>query len=316
MKTTKISLSDEMTSQLKLKSYEKDYTPIPNNRLPESLKNQLASFYAFVSGGDELPQTDSTYLVKADGGSFYAVYGPTLCRHENALCLRWGKRYLELDLENPNLSLSFSPANTGYKKVQPVDCCVSVVISGQSNYLVTRVYQESLDAAQDANTLNIVYKESPETFYELVGEFEDKTNNNFVTGTRLKASNLPVGQYKVSKMQLEDNFNKTDKECRFQVELTPEQAFKAVLPTPLEKDANGKVTKWGTVEKDCAGLVNVKANKAMVEFFKSGAEVSSDKPATLSVTKHYKTPNGHDAAKVLLTPFIDLNVFEGIDLDF
>lgn len=318
MQTIQVGLSEDLLGQLALKDYDKAYTNIPNNKLPQSLQNQLAVVYAALTGGESLPETDSTFTVKADEEThkFSFAFGPRLCRNNQGLAIRWGKQFISLDPESKAFNLGFTPSGQEYKKFRPVDANISVGSDDTVYVLTARVYQNSLENPQDANTLNIVYQNNPGTLFNLVGEFVAQDGEGIKFGNKIKASQLPIGEYQVVKIPAIKKFKSEETETFFQLALTPEQTFTATCPIPAEKDSSGKVTKWGTTEKVCDGTVLVKPNTDMKRFIQRGLEVSSDKPATLHVINHYTTGSGHPAAKVLVVPFTNLSEVEKIDLSF
>ena len=101
MKNCKIdvNLSERNRARLETKSYESNYTDVPNRALPPALKDELGVIYEALTG-DDLPEDSNTFTVRADGGTFKRLYSPTVMSTEGnaGVIIRWGDRDIPLDL--------------------------------------------------------------------------------------------------------------------------------------------------------------------------------------------------------------------------
>ena len=71
MKNIKIdvNLSERNRARLESRSYESNYTDVPNRALPEALRGELGVIYEALTG-DTLPEDSNTFTVRANGGTF------------------------------------------------------------------------------------------------------------------------------------------------------------------------------------------------------------------------------------------------------
>ena len=93
MKNTKIdvNLSERNRARLETKTYDSNYTDVPNRALPEALKDEMGVIYEALTG-DALPEDSHTFTVRANSGTFKRLYSPTVFSTEGnaGVIIRWG----------------------------------------------------------------------------------------------------------------------------------------------------------------------------------------------------------------------------------
>jgi len=111
-------ISDEAQSALSARSYEKNYTEIPNSCLTGEVFRSLSKIFEAITGGSNLDIESTTFLVKASEGKFRSVLPPAVYREAsysgpdseptlaNSLVLRWGEEFIPLEVTQEGLTFS------------------------------------------------------------------------------------------------------------------------------------------------------------------------------------------------------------------
>lgn len=112
-------ISDEALTALSARSYEKNYTEVPNNCLTDETFRTLSKIFAAITNGGQLDIEGTTFLVKAFDGNFRSILPPAVYRQatyddnpasepqlEDYLVLRWGEEFISINVSPEGLAFA------------------------------------------------------------------------------------------------------------------------------------------------------------------------------------------------------------------
>lgn len=126
--TVDVTTNNAIFAGLQVKNYERQYTPIENTKLPANYKAQLNVIYTAIFGED-LPETDITFLVKSYQGSFSRLLIPVVGVYNGKLSVKWGSKIAEL---GDNFSMRADGVNFSGRGIDPA--LIVSVKSGKDVY--------------------------------------------------------------------------------------------------------------------------------------------------------------------------------------
>lgn len=126
IKLIDVSLSNPALSIVRARTYQRNYTPLPNNILAADLLADLNVVYSALSGGNEVPVEDFTFLVKAKDGYLARLHSPIIGKNaDNKMVIRWGNVDFEVDMDSEAYNLkvgSFDFSGRG------LDVCLFITV--------------------------------------------------------------------------------------------------------------------------------------------------------------------------------------------
>ena len=311
MKNCKIdvNLSDRNRARLESRSYESNYTDVPNRALPESLKAELGVIYEALTG-DALPEDSNTFTVRADGGTFKRLYSPTVFSTEGneGVIVRWGDRDIPVTLAAGKISVEGADRKTKFafkddtigKYDEPV-LSVSIAKDGTLYTMPFPVRSADWENRVNGDILDALLEESPEKIAENLAVAGDPSKRGEggprLNGYIIKVAELPIGSYSLTAYRPRETQYGTD----YLIQAVIDEPFVA---TTRVKD---EVTEeWGDAEVEVSGFAIVKPNTALKKLLAADPIISDESPATLSVLEHGEY-NGFKTAKVTLkcTAFVE-----------
>ena len=311
MKNCKIdvNLSDRNRARLESRSYESNYTDVPNRALPESLKAELGVIYEALTG-DALPEDSNTFTVRADGGTFKRLYSPTVFSTEGneGVIVRWGDRDIPVTLAAGKISVEGADRKTKFafkddtigKYEEPV-LSVSIAKDGTLYTMPFPVRSADWENRVNGDILDALLEESPEKIAENLAVAGDPSKRGEggprLNGYMIKVAELPLGTYTLTSYRPRETQYGMD----YLIQAVIEEPFVA---TTRVKD---EVTEeWGDAEVEVSGFAIVKPNNALKKLLAADPIISEESPATLSVLEHGEY-NGFKTAKVALkcTAFVE-----------
>ena len=321
MKNCKIdvNLSERNRARLETKTYDSNYTDVPNRALPPALKDELGVIYEALTGED-LPDDSNTFTVRADGGTFKRLYSPTVMSTEGnaGVIIRWGDRDIDLTFDSGKVKVEGAAAKTKFafkddligKYEEPV-LSVSIAKEGTLYTMPFPVRSADWENRVNGDILDALLEESPDKIAEQLAIAGDPSKRGEGSGPRLqgyivKVSELPLGSYTLTAYRPRETQYGMD----YLIQAVIEEPFSA---TTRVKD---EVTEeWGDAEVEVSGFAIVKPNNALKKLFAADPIIDEDNPATLSVLEHGEY-NGFKTAKVGLKCSAFVQDSEAFALDF
>lgn len=313
-----VNLSERNRARLESRSYDSNYTDVPNRALPESLKAELGVIYEALTG-DALPEDSHTFTVRADGGNFKRLYSPTVFATEGneGVIIRWGDNDIAVGFDGGKIKVAGAAAKTKFafkddligKYEEPV-LSVSIAKEGTLYTMPFPVRSADWENRVNGDILDALLEESPEKIAENLAVAGDPSKRGEggprMEGPIIKVSELPIGTYTLTAYRTRETQYGPD----FLIQTVVEEPFSAT--TRVKDDVTDE---WGDAEVEVSGLCIVKPNTALKKLLTADPIIDKENPAYLTVLEHGEY-NGHKTAKVTLkcTAFVeDDNAF---DLDF
>ena len=304
MKNCKIdvNLSERNRARLETKSYDSNYTDVPNRALPETLKAELGVIYEALTGED-LPDDSNTFTVRADGGTFKRLYSPTVMSTEGnaGVIIRWGDRDIDLTFDSGKIKVETAAAKTKFAfkddligKYEEAVLSVSIAKDGTLYTMPFPVRSADWENRVNGDILDALLEESPDKIAEQLAIAGDPSKRG-ESGPRLqgyiiKVSELPLGTYNLTAYRPRETQYGLD----YMIQAVVEEPFVA---TTRVKD---EVTEeWGDAEVEISGFCIIKPNNALKKLLAAEPIISEESPATLVVIEHGEY-NGFKTAKVAL----------------
>ena len=321
MKNCKIdvNLSERNRARLETKTYDSNYTDVPNRALPPALKDELGVIYEALTGED-LPEDSNTFTVRADGGTFKRLYSPTVMSTEGnaGVIIRWGDRDIDLTFAAGKVKVEGAAVKTKFafkddtigKYEEPV-LSVSIAKEGTLYTMPFPVRSADWENRVNGDILDALLEESPEKIAEQLAIAGDPSKRGEGNGPRLqgyiiKVSELPIGSYTLTAYRPRETQYGMD----YLIQAVIEEPFSA---TTRAKD---EVTdEWGDVEVEVSGFAIVKPNNALKKLFAADPIIDDANPATLNVLEHGEY-NGFKTVKVGLKCSAFVQDSEAFALDF
>jgi len=304
MKNCKIdvNLSERNRARLETKSYDSNYTDVPNRALPETLKAELGVIYEALTGED-LPDDSNTFTVRADGGTFKRLYSPTVMSTEGnaGVIIRWGDRDIDLTFDSGKIKVETAAAKTKFAfkddligKYEEAVLSVSIAKDGTLYTMPFPVRSADWENRVNGDILDALLEESPDKIAEQLAIAGDPSKRGEggprLQGYIIKVSELPLGTYNLTAYRPRETQYGLD----YMIQAVVEEPFVA---TTRVKD---EVTEeWGDAEVEISGFCIVKPNNALKKLLAAEPIISEESPATLVVIEHGEY-NGFKTAKVAL----------------
>ncbi len=320
MKNCKIdvNLSERNRARLETKSYDSNYTDVPNRALPETLKAELGVIYEALTGED-LPDDSNTFTVRADGGTFKRLYSPTVMSTEGnaGVIIRWGDRDIDLTFAAGKIKVETAAAKTKFAfkddligKYEEAVLSVSIAKDGTLYTMPFPVRSADWENRVNGDILDALLEESPDKIAEQLAIAGDPSKRG-ESGPRLqgyiiKVSELPLGTYNLTAYRPRETQYGLD----YMIQAVVEEPFVA---TTRVKD---EVTEeWGDAEVEISGFCIIKPNNALKKLLAAEPIISEESPATLVVIEHGEY-NGFKTAKVALKCTAYTESADAFALDF
>ena len=320
MKNVKIdvNLSERNRARLESRSYDSNYTDVPNRALPESLRAELGVIYEALTG-EVLPEDSNTFTVRADGGTFKRLYSPTVFSTENneGVIMRWGDRDIAVALEpgkikvegaDRKVKFSFKDDTIG-KYDEPV-LSVSIAKEGTLYTMPFPVRSADWENRMTGDILDALLEESPDKIAENLGIAGDPSKRGeggpSFQGHFIKVAELPLGTYTLTGYRSRETNYGTD----YLIQAVIEEPFVA---TSRAKDPDTE--EWGDVEVEVSGFAVLKPNKQLKKLLSAEPIISEDEPGMLTIIEHGEY-NGFKTVKLALRCSAFAQDAESVELDF
>lgn len=320
MKNVKIdvNLSERNRARLETKSYESNYTDVPNRALPETLKAELEVIYEALTG-DSLPEDSNTFTVRADNGTFKRLYSPTVFSTEGnaGVIIRWGDRDIPVEFVNGKIKVDGAATKTKFafkddtigKYDEPV-LSVSIAKEGTLYTMPFPVRSADWENRMTGDILDALLEESPDKIAENLAVAGDPSKRGEggprLQGHIIKVAHMPIGEYKLTSYRPRETNYGTD----YMIQAVIEEPFVA---TTRVKD---EVTEeWNDAEVEVSGFAIVKPNTQLKKLLAAEPIISEESPATLHVLELGEW-NGYATAKVALKCSAFTDSPDAFDLDF
>jgi hypothetical protein len=314
-----VNLSERNRARLETKSYDSNYTDVPNTALPETLKAELGVIYEALTGED-LPADSNTFTVRADSGTFKRLYSPTVFATEGnqGVIIRWGDRDIPVAFDGGKVKVEGANAKTKFafkddligKYEEPV-LSVSIAKEGTLYTMPFPVRSADWENRVNGDILDALLEESPDKIAENLAVAGDPSKRGEGGGPRLqgpiiKVAAMPVGTYTLTAYRPRETQYGLD----YLIQAVVEEPFVA---TTRVKD---EVTEeWGDAEVEVSGFCIVKPNGALKKLLAAEPIISEEHPATLHVIELGEY-NGFATAKVALKCSAYADLADSFDLDF
>ena len=320
MKNVKIdvNLSERNRARLESRSYDSNYTDVPNRALPESLRADLGIIYEALTG-DMLPEDSNTFTVRADGGTFKRLYSPTVFSTEGneGVIVRWGDRdipvqftdgKIKVDGADRKAKFAFKDDQIG-KYDEPV-LSVSIAKEGTLYTMPFPVRSADWENRMTGDILDALLEESPDKIAENLGVAGDPSKRGeggpSFQGHWIKVAELPLGTYTLTNYRSRETNYGTD----YMIQAVIEEPFVA---TSRAKDPDTE--EWGDVEVEVSGFAVIKPNNNLKKLLSAEPIISEEQPATLTVIEHGEF-NGFKTVKVALKCTAFAQDADSVELDF
>ena len=319
MKNLKIDtqLSERNRARLETKTYDSNYTDVPNRALPDSLKEELGVIYNALTGED-LPTDSHTFTVRADGGTFKRLYSPTVFSTEDKeVIIRWGDRDIPLSFSAGKIKVDGAATKTKFAfkddtigKYEEAVLSVSIAQNGTLYTMPFPVRSVDWENRVSGDVLDALLEESPEKIAENLAVAGDPSKRGEggprMQGHIIKVAELPIGTYKLTSYRSRETQYGTD----YMIQTVIEEPF--VATTRMKDEVTEE---WGDAEVEISGFAIVKPNGALKKLLAADPIIDADNPATLAVTDHGEW-NGFKTAKVALKCSAFVEDSEAFALDF
>ena len=320
MKNIKIdvNLSERNRARLESRSYESNYTDVPNRALPEALRGELGVIYEALTG-DTLPEDSNTFTVRADGGTFKRLYSPTVFSTEGnaGVIVRWGDRDIAVGFDNGKITVDGADRKAKFafkddtigKYDSPV-LSVSIAKEGTLYTMPFPVRSADWENRMTGDILDALLEESPDKIAENLGVAGDPSKRGeggpSFQGHFIKVAELPIGEYKLTSYRARETSYGTD----YMIQTVIDEPFVA---SSRAKDPTTE--EWGDVEVEVSGFAVVKPNNALKKLLAAEPIISEESPATLIVIEHGEF-NGFKTVKIALKCTAFVQDDESVELDF
>ena len=321
MKNCKIdvNLSERNRARLETKTYDSNYTDVPNRALPEVLKTELGVIYEALTG-DGLPEDSNTFTVRADGGTFKRLYSPSVYSTEGneGVILRWGDRDIPVSFDSGKIKVEGAAAKTKFafkddtigKYEEPV-LSVSIASSGTLYTMPFPVRSADWENRVSGDVLDALLEESPDKIAENLQVAGDPSKRGEGSGPKLqgyfvKVAEIPLGTYTLTSYRSRETQYGMD----YMIQAVVEEPF--VATTRMKDDVTEE---WGDAEVEVSGFCVVKPNGALKKLLAADPIIDAENPAYLTVIEHGEW-NGHKTAKVALKCSAFVEDSEAFALDF
>ena len=319
MKNIKIdvNLSERNRARLESRSYDANYTDVPNRALPEVLRGELGVIYEALTG-DELPEDSNTFTVRADSGTFKRLYSPTVFSTEDKqVIVRWGDRDIPVAFDSGKIKIEGAATKTKFsfkdeaigKYDEPV-LSVSIAKEGTLYTMPFPIRSADWENRMTGDILDALLEESPDKIAENLGVAGDPskrgTSGPSMQGHFIKVAELPIGEYSLTSYRARETNYGTD------------YMIQAVIEEPFVASSRAKdpvTEEWGDVEVEVSGFAVVKPNNALKKLLAAEPIISEESPATLHVLEHGEF-NGFKTVKVALRCSAFVQDDESVELDF
>jgi hypothetical protein len=319
MKNVKIdvNLSERNRARLESRSYDANYTDVPNRALPEVLRGELGVIYEALTG-DMLPEDSNTFTVRADSGTFKRLYSPTVFSTEDKnVIVRWGDRDIpvafdsgKIKVEGADRKVKFSFKDDQIGKYDEPVLSVSIAKEGTLYTMPFPVRSADWENRMTGDILDALLEESPDKIAENLGVASDPSKRGeggpSMQGHFIKVAELPIGEYALTSYRARETNYGTD----YMIQAVIEEPFVAA------SRAKDPVTEeWGDVEVEVSGFAIVKPNNALKKLLAAEPIISDTDPATLHILEHGEF-NGFKTVKVALRCSAFVQDDESVELDF
>jgi hypothetical protein len=319
MKNVKIdvNLSERNRARLESRSYDANYTDVPNRALPEVLRGELGVIYEALTG-DMLPEDSNTFTVRADSGTFKRLYSPTVFSTEDKnVIVRWGDRDIpvafdsgKIKVEGADRKVKFSFKDDTIGKYDEPVLSVSIAKEGTLYTMPFPVRSADWENRMTGDILDALLEESPDKIAENLGVASDPSKRGeggpSMQGHFIKVAELPIGEYALTSYRARETNYGTD----YMIQAVIEEPFVAA------SRAKDPVTEeWGDVEVEVSGFAIVKPNNALKKLLAAEPIISDTDPATLHILEHGEF-NGFKTVKVALRCSAFVQDDESVELDF
>ena len=320
MKNCKIdvNLSERNRARLETKTYESNYTDVPNRALPENLKEELGVIYEALTG-EGLPEDSNTFTVRADGGTFKRLYSPTVFSTEGneGVIIRWGDRDIPLTFESGKIKVDGAAAKTKFAfkddtigKYEEAVLSVSIAQSGTLYTMPFPVRSADWENRVSGDVLDALLEESPDKIAENLQVAGDPSKRGEggprMQGHIIKVAELPIGTYQLTSYRSRETQYGMD----YMIQAVIEEPF--VATTRMKDEVTDE---WGDAEVEISGFAIIKPNGALKKLLAADPIIDENNPATLAVTDHGEW-NGFKTAKVALKCSAFVEDSEAFALDF
>jgi len=320
MKNCKIdvNLSERNRARLETKTYDSNYTDVPNRALPPALKDELSVIYEALTGED-LPEDSNTFTVRADGGTFKRLYSPTVMSTEGnaGVIIRWGDRDIDLTFASGKVKVDGAATKTKFAfkddtigKYEEAVLSVSIAKEGTLYTMPFPVRSADWENRVNGDILDALLEESPDKIAEQLAVAGDPSKRG-ESGPRLqghiiKVAELPLGTYTLTAYRPRETQYGMD----YMIQTVIEEPF--VATTRMKDEVTDE---WGDAEVEVSGFAIVKPNNALKKLLAAEPIISEGDPAYLTVIEHGEY-NGFKTVKVALkcTAFVEDS--EAFTLDF
>ena len=320
MKNVKIdvNLSERNRARLESRSYDSNYTDVPNRALPETLRAELGVIYEALTG-DGLPDDSNTFTVRANSGTFQRLYSPTVFSTEGneGVIVRWGDRDIPVQLEEGKIKVEGADRKVKFafkddqigKYDEPV-LSVSIAKEGTLYTMPFPVRSADWDNRMTGDILEALLEESPDKIAENLGIAGDPSKRGeggpSLQGHWIKVAELPLGTYQLTYYRERETQYGMD----YMIQAVIDEPFVA---TSRAKDPNTE--EWGDVEVEVSGFAVIKPNKQLKKLLAAEPIISEEQPATLTVLEHGEY-NGFKTVKVALKCTAFAQDADSVELDF
>lgn len=311
-------INEESAARLEAKSYEKDWTEVPNRVLPGEVFTALNAIFTELSGGEALDKEGYTFTVRSQDGILKSILAPSVFRDadysesgeatpKDNLVIRWGGSFFPLSLGETGFS--FINANPKSKikyslRIEKVGKWDETVLNvAVTNSSAKEMYTFSFPV-RSADWENKLDPDVAEVLLEdgkvadLLDYFQLKPNPNAksssgsserLKGHFVKAGYFPVGDYPVTGYRVKTG-GKFGPDYLIQVQI-PEPF---VAPVSMKDDETGE---WVEREVEISDWAIMKPNTALKRVFSALPQVTPEQPGKIEVYDHSEY-NGKPVAKV------------------
>ncbi len=326
MAITKIdpSLEGKNRARLESRTYDKNYTPIPNSSLPVTLLDQLSTVW-FGLTGEELPADESSFLIRAVDGQLKSIYGPSVYSPEGwgtserleqtGPVIKWGSRMIPLALADGKIGLASVPSyltadgSAPTKSATPRikflfrseklgkydETCLVVTVTKGSDSVVLPLPVKSKDYKNPvhADQLELWLEDGNVTdlldalLPASVAGSGGTDNQPRLFGPIVKIANLPLGDYPITAYRSYDSQYGKKYLLQSTVASGDDDGFDAVVRQQIGDDW---VDSQVTLEPGTDFII--KPNSKISSILGADPVITPELPAVLSVTK-YGSYNGH-----------------------
>ena len=320
MKNTKIdvNLSERNRARLETKTYDSNYTDVPNRALPEALKDEMGVIYEALTG-DALPEDSHTFTVRADSGTFKRLYSPTVFSTEGnaGVIIRWGDRDIPVTFDSGKVKVEGAAAKTKFafkdetigRYDEPV-LSVSIAQSGTLYTMPFPVRSADWENRVNGDILDALLEESPDKIAENLAVAGDPSKRGEggprMQGHIIKVAELPIGTYTLTAYRSRETQYGMD----YMIQTVIEEPF--VATTRVKDDVTEE---WGDAEVEVSGFAIVKPNNALKKLLAADPIIDDTNPASLTIIEHGEY-NGYKTVKVALKCSAFIEDSEAFALDF